>query len=76
MKKSHAALIITTLLSASVLLTGCDNPEKERKVKCTKLYNEMSDVRLKSDNTGMRKQSEIIADMEALSCHRSDIIQG
>lgn len=73
MKKSHTALIITTLLSASVLLTGCDDPEKERKVKCTQLSNESSDA---FHGKGTRKQSEIRAEWEALSCHRTDIIQG
>lgn len=73
MKKNHTLLLTLALFASSVLLAGCDNSEHERKVKCTKLSNESSDAFL---GKGTRKQSEIMADWEALSCHRTDIIQG
>lgn len=73
MKKNHTLLLTLALFASSVLLTGCDNSEHERKVKCTKLYNEMTDAMTKK---GYRNPSEVEADLTEFTCQRTDIIQG
>lgn len=73
MKKNHTLLLTLALFASSVLLAGCDNSEHERKVKCTNLYNEMTDAMTKKGN---RKPSAIEVDLKELTCQRTDIIQG
>lgn len=49
MNKSHVLLFTTALLATSVLLTGCDNTEKERKQKCSSAIIDFQQATVQGD---------------------------